>query len=129
MKDNIPPTIAIDNLQDGDLVIDKITPDFNITDHSKPIAINALLDGGKYEEGTPITESGKHKLSIEATDAVGNMATKEISFASNKKPLVIKRIESQTTQKYNEVQLNLNDYFKDVESEFLKFFAESDNDV
>ncbi|MFG3613484.1 hypothetical protein [Rummeliibacillus stabekisii] len=128
VKDNIPPTIAIDNLQDGDLVIDKITPDFNITDHSKPIEIKVLLDGEKYEEGTPITESGKHKLSIEATDAVGNTATKEISFAINKKPQVIKRIESQTTQKYNEVQLNLNDYFKDVESDSLKFFAESDNE-
>lgn len=129
MKDNIPPTIAIDNLQDEDLVIDKITPDFNITDHSKPIEIKALLDGETYEEGTPITESGKHTLSIEATDAVGNMATKEISFTINKKPQVIKPIESQTTQKNNEVQLDLNNYFKDVESESSKFFAESDNDV
>jgi len=128
VKDNIPPTIAIDNLQEGDLVIDKITPHFNITDHSKPIAISVLLDGEKYEDGTPITKSGKHTLSIEATDAVGNMATKEISFAINKKPQVIKAIESQITQKYNEVQLNLADYFKDVESDSLEFFAESDNE-
>lgn len=128
VKDNTPPTIEIDNLQDGDLIIDKIKPEFNITDFSKPITIKITLDGEKYEDGTPIVESGKHKLVIDATDAVGNKASKEYNFTINKTPTVKKEFDSQTTKKFEEIVFDLNDYFKDVEDDSLTFDAVSDNE-
>ncbi|MGE7920684.1 hypothetical protein ACQKM9_17365 [Viridibacillus sp. NPDC093762] len=129
--DNTAPTISVDNIKEGQLYHDEVTPNIVVADNNSnasQIVKSIKLDGKAYDEGTAITSSGTHTLEIEAIDEVGNVGTKTVTFEINQSPTVVKNIDDQSTQKHKEITLDLSGYFEDAENDKLSFNATSDNE-
>jgi hypothetical protein len=77
--DNLAPQITITGITDGDLINHDVTPQIDVSDAH--LATTTLrLDGQPYASGSVIAASGAHVLRVEADDAAGNRATREVAF-------------------------------------------------
>ncbi|WP_313916958.1 CARDB domain-containing protein [Tahibacter sp.] len=77
--DNLAPQIAITGVADGDLVNHTVTPQIDVSDAH--LATTTLrLNGQPYASGSAVTASGAYLLRVEADDAAGNRATREVAF-------------------------------------------------
>lgn len=74
------PVIAIAGVEDGARYSGAVTPLVAITD-AHPGTSQTTLDGMAFVSGTPVAENGNHLLRVEATDAAGNGAVREVRFA------------------------------------------------
>jgi RHS repeat-associated protein len=75
------PTIDIAGVSaDGVIDVPSLTPSFSAQDDNL-LSVTALLDGGEFVSGTPVTGEGDHRLVVTATDRAGHVETAEVSFA------------------------------------------------
>ncbi len=80
-KDSVKPEISFQNLNQGQLVVEKITPEINITDSCSGIkTVTYLLDGQAWNP-SEITGKGKHSLTVTAEDLAGNQHTETVEFS------------------------------------------------
>lgn len=80
-KDSVEPDISFENLYQGQLVEEGITPELTVTDSCSGIReITYLLDGQAWNL-SEITGKGKHTLTVTATDLAGNTRTETVEFA------------------------------------------------
>ncbi|MCL4479366.1 MAG: carboxypeptidase regulatory-like domain-containing protein [Deltaproteobacteria bacterium] len=77
--DTIAPLITITGITDGVAYTSSVTPVISISD-ANLINSTITLDGIPYISGTPITEQGKHILSVSASDCAGNQSAESVSF-------------------------------------------------
>lgn len=77
--DSLAPQITITGIADGDLVNHAVTPQIDVSD-AHLASTTLRLDGQPYAAGSVIAASGAHVLRVEADDAAGNRATREVAF-------------------------------------------------
>ncbi|MEN8908409.1 MAG: post-COAP-1 domain-containing protein [Clostridiales bacterium] len=83
--DDVAPEIKINNLVDGGVYINSVSPEIIITDNEFGIATKSIkLDGVDYVSETEITSKGLHTLVVDATDNAGNSSSETINFTINK---------------------------------------------
>lgn len=76
MLDSFLPDISIDGIKDGEEYTSAVYPKFSAEKGAK---LDVLLNGKPYD-GKPITEAGDYVFEVTATDAVGNVNKKIVSF-------------------------------------------------
>ena len=77
--DTTAPSVVFTNLADGDCYQSGLIPQVSVSDiHLR--GVTSLLDGDSYILGTPISQTMRHRLTIESDDAVGNHTSKSICF-------------------------------------------------
>jgi|Deesub1362A_J573_1020465.scaffolds.fasta_scaffold00688_3 hypothetical protein len=79
--DTQAPQISVNGVKEGGVYYSSVTPIINIADNYEVRESTITLDGSSYISGTLISEEGNHTLTIVASDLVGNITTKSISFA------------------------------------------------
>lgn len=74
-----PPSITISGVNNDQCVASTVTPVISATAQFT-YTLTATLDGQPFTSGTPVTSEGQHTLTASATDALGNSATRTVTF-------------------------------------------------
>lgn len=86
--DSLAPQITISGVADGDLVNQAVTPLIEISD-THPATTLLRLNGQPYVSGTVIGSSGDYALHVQAQDAAGNRATRDLAFTLDREAPVV----------------------------------------
>ncbi len=81
--DKTPPVITISGVRDGGKYYPSARPEITFTDNLTPdnaLITSILLNGAPYSEGTAITGTGRYTLNVAATDRVGFLCEKSLTF-------------------------------------------------
>lgn len=89
--DLTPPIIEISSVTNGEVRGSDVTPVITITDNvgGGVTEQTITLDGSPFTSGTTISAEGNHQISVLASDAAGNTASKDLAFSIDKSAPVI----------------------------------------
>ncbi|HEX8170970.1 MAG TPA: Ig-like domain-containing protein [Thermoanaerobaculia bacterium] len=112
--DHAPPTISFfvgdTPLTDGMKFHTAVTPRIVVTDDLSEVRWTAQLDGGNFV--TPVTGQGDHILRVDAKDAVGNTASKSVTFYIDTIPprlTIVKPADGSITSSDVNISLHVDD--------------------
>ncbi len=115
-----PPTVR-DPASGVAVLSQTFSPEFTATSDIKVTSFEIELDNQPYENGTPISDSGEHIITMKATDEVGNVNETLHHFQINYPPNLSQSTITPELLLAHSKEIDLAPYFSDPENANLTY--------